>query len=114
MEKMDISHSIFERSSLRKCIMRGSTFCKMDFSDANLEGALLQRCYLKHVSFEGAKLRGVDFSESEMEFVDFTGADLTNVSFEDAKLRACVFSCAPESLSSADGIEKCLFLSRES
>lgn len=49
----------------------------------------------------------------EVEFVDFTGADLTNVSFNDAKLHACVFSCAPESLSSAHGVKECLFLGQE-
>lgn len=114
IEEVDISHSIFERASFRKSIIKKSSFHKVDFSDANFERAIFQCSYIKHASFEAVKLNDADFSNNEIELVDFSKADMRGTDLRGTKLWACFFYRTDlrgvKNLESVRGIDTCLFL----
>lgn len=80
-------------ADLRKTDFSGSIFQMVDFSKANLEGAVLRDvmgCAFDTVGlavgvyFEGANLIGADLRGAYLRGADFTGADITGACLEGA------------------------------
>ncbi len=71
----------------------GSLDC-LDWSAANLAGALLSSCRMKQAKFSAAMLRGAYFGYSDLRAADFTGADLRDSHFREARLEHAIFDAA--------------------
>jgi len=114
LEEVEYTHSIFERSSIKKAKIDKSSLYKIDFTDSNIEKSSFKETYIKHISFENANLRGADFTESEFEFVDFTEADLRGANFKNVRIKFALFCRTNlinlKDLDSAEGIERAIFL----
>jgi len=68
-----------------------SRMMKTDFSDATLDGAVLQNLDLTFARFvgaklSGAKLTGLDLTNADMAGADLTGADVSGSNFKGANL----------------------------
>ena len=63
----------------------------LDWSSANLNGALLSSCRMKHANFSSALLRGAYFGYSDMSAADFSFADLRESHFREATLTDSTF-----------------------
>ncbi|HEB37701.1 MAG TPA: pentapeptide repeat-containing protein [Thermoplasmatales archaeon] len=114
LEEVELTHSMFERSSIKNAKLDKSSLYKIDFTDANIEKSSFKKVYLKHVSFENANLSKSDFTDCELEFVDFTDANLKGVNFENVKIKGAFFCrtilIGLRNLDSVEGLEKALFL----
>ncbi|MCY3915626.1 MAG: pentapeptide repeat-containing protein [Chloroflexi bacterium] len=59
---------------------------QLDWSAANLGGALLSSCRMKQAKFSSAMLRGAYFGYSDLRGADFSRADLRETHFREARL----------------------------
>lgn len=62
-----------------------------DFSDANLQGAVLRNNSAPYASFRNANLKDADLSNSDLTMADFRGADISGANFTGAKIDAAKF-----------------------
>ena len=67
---------------------------QLDWSAANLAGALLSSCRMKQAKFSSAMLRGAYFGYSDLRGADFSSADLRETHFREARLDQARFDSA--------------------
>lgn len=66
----------------------------LDWSAANLAGALLSSCRMNQAKFSSAMLRGAYFGYSDLRAADFSSADLRDAHFREARLDQARFDGA--------------------
>ena len=74
-----------------------------DFSEANLEGATFEKCWLHSANFQNAKLSGVTFRECNVKCSDFRNADLRNSNFYGSMVEAVYLEGANLEAASFEG-----------
>ena len=74
----------FSEANLQGAVLSGTHLESADFSEANLHEAYLSGAHLEGADFSEAHLRGADFSEAHLEGADFSGAHLQGVNLKNA------------------------------
>lgn len=72
----------FSRADLKHANFVGCDLRRVDFKEANLEGACFRHGILGYSDFTGANLRRADFRFASLENAIFEGADLADAIFE--------------------------------
>lgn len=73
---------------------RDGSLDQLDWSTANLGGALLSSCRMHQAKFSSAMLRGAYFGYSDLRGADFSCADLQEAHFREARLDHASFDGA--------------------